>query len=150
MGLQFPMISRTDATAVFVNVRNVSAATISAHVPVEWDVVVATDGNAVTACKSGSLSSLFCGISDTSLLDSAYGRAQVYGFRQSAYVSRASAGVTPGQWLKPVGAYFDDVTMSAATTSGACFVTLMETITASAAYSSAAQVYVSNVFIRAM
>jgi hypothetical protein len=104
----------------------------------------------VTACKSGSLSGLFAGVLDQALSDSSFGECQVYGFRQSAYVSRASAGVTPGQFLKPVGAFFDDVTMSAATTSGAIFVTLMETVTASAAYSSAAQVYTSNVFLRAM
>lgn len=148
--MRFRQVNRTDADKVFIMVRNVSAATVSAHVPVEWDVVVATDGNAVTACKSGSLSGLFAGVLDKALADSAYGECQVYGFRQSAYVSRASAGVTPGQFLKPVGAYFDDVTMSAATTSGSIFVTLMETITASAAYSSAAQVYTSNVFLRGM
>lgn len=148
--MRFQRVGRTDADKVFINVRNVSATTVSAHIPVEWDVVEATDGNAVTACKSGSLSGLFAGVLDQSLADDSYGECQVYGFRQSAYISRASAGVLPGSFLKPVGAYFDDVSMSAATTSGAIFVTLMETITASAAYSSAAQVYTSNVFIRAM
>ena len=148
--MQFQRVSLTDANKVFVRVQNVSGATISAGVPVEWDVEVATDGNSVTGCKSGSLASLFAGVTDASMTDSAYGLVQVYGFRTSAYVSRASAGNTPGQFLQPTGTYFDAMTMSAATTSGHTFVTLMETITASAAYSSAAQVYNQNVFIRAL
>ena len=148
--MRFQRVNRSDADKVFINVRNISGAAVSAHVPVEWDVVSATDGNSVTACKSGSLAGLFVGVLNKALSDSSYGECQVYGFRQSAYISRASAGVVVGSFLKPVGAYFDDVTMSAATTSGHIFVTLMETITASAAYSSAAQVYTSNVFIRAM
>lgn len=127
--------------------RNVSGASVSAHVPVEWDVVVATDGVAFTAAKSASPASLFAGITHSSFADSEYGLIQVYGFRESAYISRASAGVVPGTFLKPVGSYLDDQTMSAATTSGHTYITLMETITASAAYSSAAQVYVSNVFL---
>ena len=148
--MRFQRVNREQGDKVFVNGRNVSGATVSAHVPVEIDCVVATAGNAFTACKSGSLSGLFLGITDQALADSSYGEVQVYGFRQSAYISRASAGVVVGSYLQPVGAYFDNVTMSAATTSGAIMVTLLETITASAAYSSAAQIYTSNVFIRAM
>lgn len=149
--MRFQRVGRTDADKVFINVRNVSATALSAHVPVELDCVTVTDGNAVTACRSGSLASVFVGILDQALADSAYGECQVYGFRQSAYISRASAGGVVGMWLVPVGAYFDNAaTMSAATTSGHTYVTLAETITASAAYSSAAQVYTSNVFIRAM
>lgn len=143
-------LNREDAEKVFISCRNVTGATISAGVPVEWDVITATDGNAISGCKSGSLASLFAGVTDDSMTDSSYGLVQVYGFRTSAYVSRASAGNTPGQWLQPVGQYFDAVTMSAATTSGWTYVTLMETITASAAYSSAAQVYNSNIFIRSL
>ena len=146
----FAQVNRTDAEKVFITVTNITGATLSAGVPVEWDVVTATDGNSVTGCKSGSLASLFAGVTDVSLTDSAVGLVQVYGFRTSAYVSRASAGNTPGQWLQPTGQYFDAMTMSAATTSGHTFVTLMETIAASAAYSSAAQVYNQNVFIRSM
>lgn len=144
-------INRTDADKVFVSIRNVSGASISSHIPVELDVVVATDGNAVTATKSGSLSGLFLGVNDSTLADSDYGLAQVYGFRTSAYVSRACAGDTPGAFLKPVAGYFDTgQTMSAATTSGHVWVSLMETITASAGYSSSAQIYTNNVFIRAL
>ena len=148
--MEFAQLNRNDAEKCFTSVRNITGATISAGVPVEWDVVTATDGNAVTGCKSGSLASLFAGVTDASMTDSAYGKIQVYGFRTSAFVSRASAGNTPGQYLVPTGLYFDATTMSAATTSGHIYVTLMETIAASAAYSSAAQVYNQNVFIRAM
>lgn len=151
MGLQFPKVSRTDASVAFVNIRNVSAAAISAGIPVELDVVVATDGNAVTAAKSTSKAGLFLGVNHSALADSAYGIAQVYGYRASAWVSRASAGDTPGQFLLPGAGVFDSgQTMSAATTSGHQYVTLMNTIAASAAYSSAAQLYQEPVFIRAL
>lgn len=151
--MKFQRVNRSDAEKVFINVRNVSGATVSAGVGFEWDVAVATDGNAVTAIKSGSLAGLFVGINDASLADSSYGLCQVYGYRSDCYMSRACAGDTPGAFLKPVAGYFDTgQTLSAATTSGHIFVSLLETIAASAAYSSAAQVYSTGaaVFIRAM
>ena len=148
--MQFATVNRTEAEKVFIVAQNYTGAALSAGVPVEWDVVTSTDGYTVTGCKSGSLASLFAGITDATMADSAVGLIQVFGFRTSAYVSRASAGNTPGQWLQPTGQYFDAMTMSAATTSGHTFVTLMETIAASAAYSSAAQVYNQNVFIRSL
>src|SRR3990170_7509413 len=135
--MKFQRVNRSDADKGFINVRNVSGATVSAGVGFEWDVAVATDGNAVTATKSGSLAGLFVGINDASRADSEYGLCQVYGYRSDVWVSRACAGDVPGKWLLPVAGYFDSgQTMSGATTSGHTFVTLLETITASAAYSS--------------
>jgi hypothetical protein len=147
----FASLNRSDAEKVFICCRNVTGATISAGIPVEWDVETASDGNAITGCKSGSVAGLFAGVSDASMADSAYGLIQVYGYRESAYVCRASIGDTPGAFLKPVGKYFDSgQTMSAMTTSGHQYVSLMDTIAASAAYSSAAQIYEEEIFIRAM
>jgi hypothetical protein len=143
-------LNRSDAEKAYISCRSITGATISAGVPVEWDIATVTDGNSVTGCKSGGLASLFVGVTDASMTDSAYGLVQVYGFRTSGYVSRASAGNTPGQWMQATGLYFDAMTMSAATTSGWTYVTLMETIAASAAYSSSAQVYNQNIFIRAL
>jgi len=81
------------------------------------------------------------------MTDSSYGEVQVYGYRQSAYVSGASAGNAPGTYLQPVSGILTDMTMSAATTSGHTKVALFETIAASAAYSGTRQ---WNVFIRAL
>lgn len=146
----FKQSNRTDADQVFIGCRNVSGATVSAGVPVEWDISVATDGNAVTQCKSGtgSLAGLFAGITDASLADSAYGLVQVYGFRTSAYCSFNSAdGGTPGQFLKPIAGQLEPQTMSAATTSGHIFVTLMDTVAGAAG---ASTVQYQEVFIRAL
>ncbi len=145
--MEIQRLNRSDAEKVFINVRNISGATVSAGVPVEWDVVTATDGNAVTAAKSGSLAGLFAGITDASMTDSAYGRLQVYGYRQSAYVSGASAGNAPGTFLAPAGGILTDLTMSAATTSGHTHVVLFETIPAAAGSSATAQY---NVFVKAL
>lgn len=143
----FKQTNRTSPENVFIVCRNVSAATISAGIPVEWDVNVSTDGNAVTAAKSASPAGLFAGINDASLADSAYGLVQTYGFRTSAYVSAASAGNAPGVFLAPTNGIFTDQTMSAATTSGHVFVSLMETVGAAAGASATLQY---NVFVRAM
>jgi len=145
--MQFAQILRSDPEKVYAQVRNISAATISAGIPVEWDVASTTDGNAVTAAKSGSLAGLFAGVNHASLADSAYGLIQVYGFRTSAYVSAGSAGLPAGNFLQPAGGIFIDATMSAATTSGHQFVSLMETVAADAANSATLN---WNVFIRAM
>jgi hypothetical protein len=135
--------NRTGADAIFVSVRNVSGATLSAGAAVELDVTVATDGNAVTSAKSGSLAGLFVGVTDQSLADSAYGLVQTYGYRQSAYVSAASAGSTPGTFLVPTsGILVKAATMSAATTSGHIFAALAETVSSSATAN-------ANIFLRA-
>lgn len=140
-------VNRTDAEKVFINCRNVSAATLSAGAAVEWDVTTVTDGNAVTAAKSGSLAGLFAGVNDASLTDSSYGLVQVFGYRQSAYISGASAGLSPGTFLQPTAGILTDMTMSAATTSGHTYVALFETIAAAAGNSATLQ---WNVFIRAL
>lgn len=140
-------LNHKDADKIFVSARNISGATVSAGIPVEWDVVSVTDGNAVTAAKSGSVSGLFAGITDASMANSAYGLVQVYGYRQSAYVSGSSAGNYAGTYLQPTGGILTDMTMSAATTSGHTKVALFETIGAAAGSSATAQY---NVFIRAI
>ena len=148
----FRASNRTDPEQIFINVRNIAGATVSDGVPVEWDVASVTDGNSVTACKSGtgSLAGLFVGLTDASMADSAYGLVQVYGFRTSAYCSFASAnsGIVAGDFLKPVGSHLEEQSMSAATTSGHIFVSLMETAGESAAGLST--VHYRNIFIRAL
>ena len=125
------------ADKVYVIARNVSGATISANIPTEYDLTTA-DGQAVSAARSGSLASVFAGITDTSMSDSEFGLIQVYGFRSSAYISTTvSASITAPVFLVPKGPYFGaDSTLSAATTSGHTYVTLLETITGTAGYSS--------------
>jgi hypothetical protein len=145
--MELAIVNRSNADKVFIAVRNISGTTVSAGIPVEFDVVTATDGNSVTAAKSGCLSGLFAGITDAAMADSAYGLAQVYGYRQSAYISGASAGLAPGVWLIPTNGIFTDTTMSAANVSGFNKVCLFETIAASAAYSGTRN---WNVFIKNM
>lgn len=145
--MQLGIVNRSNADKVFIAVRNITGASVSAGAALEFDVVSVTDGNAVTAAKSGSLSGLFAGVADAAMADSAYGLCQVYGYRQSAYISGASAGLAPGTYLQPTAGILTDMTMSAATTSGHTHVVLFETIAASAAYSGTRQ---WNVFVKAM
>jgi hypothetical protein len=143
--MEFKQTNRTGAEAVYIICRNITGAAVSAGVPVEWDVVTATDGNAVTAAKSGSSAGLFVGVAHTALADSAYGPVQVYGFRQSAYVSSNSAdSPAPGTFLQPTNGRFEIMTMSAATTSGHINAVLMETVATSSALAQ------RNIFLRCM
>ena len=139
-------LGRAGAEAIFGVFRNTTGATISAGSAVELEVDAITDGNAVTAAKSGSLASLFVGISDEQMVDDEYGRIQTYGYRQSAYVSAASAGNAVGTYLIAAGGILTDATLSAATTSGFTMVTLLETVAAAAGASATAN---RPVFIRA-
>lgn len=146
--MQFPTLISSDAEKVFIVCRNVSAAAVSAGKAVEFDVETVTDGNAVTQAKSGSKSGLFAGIADAAMADSAYGLVQVYGYRQSAYCSFASANsIVAGDFLAPVSGYLSDQTMSAATTSGHIWVSVMDTVGAGAGIS---VVSYRPVFIRAL
>ena len=145
--MQIGIVNRSNADKVFIAVRNISGTALSAGAAVDFDVVTVTDGNSVTASKSGAIAGLFAGITDAAMADSAYGLCQVYGYRQSAYVSAASAGLAPGNFLYAVGGILTDATMSAAVASGYTKVALFETIAASAAYSGTRK---WNVFIRNM
>ncbi len=130
--MDIQQLNRSDAEKVFISCRNITGATVSAGVPVEWDVETVTDGNSVTLAKSGSLTALFAGITDASMVDDAYGLVQCYGYRTSAYASPASAGCAPGVNLIPAGGILTDMTLSTAAVSGAVHCILMETTTTSA------------------
>lgn len=140
--------NRTGAEQVFIVCRNTSGATLSAGVPVAFEVDEVSDGNAVSACVDAEMS-LFAGLTDAAMADDAYGLIQVYGYRASAYVSAASAGNVAGAPVFPVTGqtYLTDTTSSAAGTAGFKFVNLFETVAASAAYSGVRQ---WKVFVRAL
>ena len=66
--MEFAQLNRNDAEKVFIGGRNITGATVSAGIPVEWAVETVTDGNSFTAAKSGSLSGLFAGITDAPVM----------------------------------------------------------------------------------
>jgi hypothetical protein len=143
----FQQLNRSDAEKVFISVRNTSGDTLSAGVPVFFEHDAVTDGNAVSQASATEQFCLFAGITDASIEDDAYGLAQVYGYRQSAYVSACSAGSEVGLALIPVAGqdYLTDSTSSGRFDWN--FVNLMETVGASAGYSGVRN---WNVFIRAL
>lgn len=146
--MQFSALISSDPEKVFIVARNVSAATVSAGKAVEFDAETVTDGNAVTQAKSGSKSGLFAGITKDAMVDSAYGLVQVYGFNASAYCSFQSANtIAIGDFLRPVSGNFEDMTVSAATTSGHIWVSIMDSVAAGAGIS---VVSYRPVFIRAL
>lgn len=144
----FQQLNRNDAEKVFIITRNTSGVTISANAPVYFETDAVSNGNAVSQAQGGlSGWALFAGITDAAVTNSSFGLVQVYGFRQSAYVSAASAGCAIGIPLLPVAGqnYLTDST--SASVNGFKHVTLMETIAAGAANSGVLQ---WQVFIRAL
>jgi len=143
----FKQVDRTGPEQAFVVGRNTSGGALSAGVPVFWETDAVTDGNAFSAAIDDTAFSLFAGLTDSAMADDDYGLVQVYGYRQSAYASAASAGCAVGIPLIPVDGsdFLTDATSSTAHTFN--FVSLMETIAAGAANSGTLQ---WNVFIRAL
>ncbi|RPJ54961.1 MAG: hypothetical protein EHM23_27705 [Acidobacteria bacterium] len=99
----FQRINREDAERVFAIFYNIAGATITANYPAVWDVS-APDGVAVSKPATATLS-LIVGIATENVLDSAYGKFQLYGYRGSAFVTNdTSVAVAAGDILIPVNA----------------------------------------------
>jgi hypothetical protein len=99
----FQRINREDAEKVFLIAYNVAGATITANYPAVWDISTA-DGVRVSKPATATLS-LFIGVSNKDIADSAYGLFQVYGYRASAYVTNdTSQAIAAGDVLIPVNA----------------------------------------------
>jgi hypothetical protein len=144
----FKQFNRSDPEAVFIIGKNTTGSTVSAGAPLYFETDAVTDGNSVSACN-GLLegTALFAGLNDQSLATGSYGLIQAYGYRQSAYLSAASAGCAIGIPFIPVAnqLYLTDSTSANANNFNG--VVLMETIAAAAGASATLQY---NVFIRAL
>ena len=99
----FQRVNRDDAEKVFLIGYNVAGATITANYPASWDVGTA-DGIRVTQPVSATLS-LFVGLANKDIVDSAYGLFQAYGYRASGYMLPSSTtAFAAGNILVPVNA----------------------------------------------
>jgi hypothetical protein len=144
----FSQLSRSDAEKVFIIGKNTTGSTVSAGAPLYFETDAVTDGNSVSAVN-GLLegTAMFAGINHSSLTTGSFGLIQTYGFRQSAWLSAASAGCAIGIPMIPVAnqLYLTDSTSAACNNFNGCVV--METIAAAVGNSAVLQ---WNVFIRAM
>lgn len=99
----FQRINRDDAEKVFAIYYNVAGATITANYPAVWDISTA-DGVRVSKPATATLS-LFVGIANRDIADSAYGLFQVHGYRASGYMTNdTSQAIAAGDILIPVNA----------------------------------------------
>src|SRR5512143_2881662 len=100
----FSAFQREDAETVFTGVRNVSAGTISAGQSVVWDITSSVDGVRVSVPATATLS-LFVGVAVDSIVDSAYGKVQCYGYKAAASVlNHTTQAIAAGDILIPVDA----------------------------------------------
>jgi hypothetical protein len=95
----FNAFQREEADNVFTVVRNVTGAALAAGEAVVWDVT-SPDGVRVTK-SSSSTTTLFRGIvTETSIADSAYGKAIVHGYYASAKITNsATTAIVAGDVL---------------------------------------------------
>lgn len=98
----FQRLNREDAEKAFLIVKNVSGATMTAGYSCIWDVS-APDGVRVTKPATATLS-LFVGIADDDIVDSAYGLVQAYGYRATGYVINGVVTIAAGNILIPENA----------------------------------------------
>lgn len=142
--MMIPTVVQTEADKVFANFLNVQASTVQAGDAVVWDTGTA-DGVRATLPATATLS-LFVGIVDQDTAASAYGLAQVYGYRSGALVTNdTSVAVAAGDILVPVNGQ-DRLARSAASTGTSGFVYAGEAF-ATATTPAAA---LKKVFIRAL
>lgn len=143
-GLLFQRINRADAEQVYGAVYNVAGATITAGYAMVLDTGT-FDGIRVTKPATATLS-LLVGVANKDISDSSYGLAQVYGYRQSAYVTNdTSQAIAAGDILIPVnGQHY--LTRSAASDGKSGFIIAGQSF-ATATTPAAAN---KNVFIRAL
>lgn len=158
--MEFQKINRTDGDKIYIVCRNISAATASAGVPLFFDDVEVSDGNAVSGCRTSHYW-LFAGINKADLADDSYGLVQVYGVG-SAYcvlastASAAASGeqlvaVTSAAYLKQYASTDVFTAASSASWSGGTpwnYVTLMEAFASAGSANSTASL--KQVFIRAL
>ena len=135
--MQLQQINRDDAEKVFISIKAVHGATISANM----GVVLACTGSSVdgiSAVRPINTSFLgWVGIADADIADAGYGRAQNYGYRDSVLLSHegTSITVTIGDALHLVSGQFglNTSTVEALSTMGCKYVICAATTTISAA-----------------
>lgn len=102
-GLLFQRINRADAEQIYAVVYNVMGAVITGGYAAVLDTST-FDGLRVTKPATATLSLLF-GVANKDIADSTYGIAQIYGYRQSAFVTNGtSQAISAGDILIPVNA----------------------------------------------
>jgi hypothetical protein len=97
----FPHVVSTEAEKVFASVLNTQASTVDAGDAIVW-ATTSPDGVRTTQPATATLS-LLVGIADAPIAASAYGLAQVYGYRAEALITNdTSVAVAAGDILVPV------------------------------------------------
>jgi hypothetical protein len=129
-------LNRSDTEKVYLHIRNMSGATMTANGGVCLDLGTTIDG--VSSIKPAAASFLgWVGIADTDIADTGYGRAQVYGYRDSILLSHegSSVTVTAGDALHIVAGQYglNTSTVQALSTVGFKYVACALTATISAA-----------------
>lgn len=100
--MKFAQIVSTEAEAVFANVLNVQAVAVTDGEAVVWDVT-SPDGVRVTQPATATLG-LFVGLAVGTIAASAYGLAQVYGYKSVGQYSTDTATGAAGDCLAPTAA----------------------------------------------
>lgn len=101
--MRFQRLNREDPEKVFIAVKNVSGAIMSAGYTAVWDISASVDGVRVTKPAAATLS-LFAGIVNEDIADSGFGLLQAYGYRSSAYVINGVTAIAAGNILIPESA----------------------------------------------
>lgn len=87
-------VNKKDQEKIFISVKGVEGATITAGLPVAFAVATSNDGiNAVIANASGDMPG-FIGIAVADIANNDYGLVQVFGFVNSVLLSNVGSSIT--------------------------------------------------------
>lgn len=129
-------VGHTNAEKVFLNMRNMSGATMNQNAAVCMDMGTTVDGISCIKPAAGSFLG-WVGIADQDIADTGYGRVQAWGYRDSVLLSHegTSVTVTIGDALHVVNAQYglNTSTVQALSTTASKYVICAETQTISAA-----------------
>lgn len=95
--MQLSKVNRDQAEKVFMNVKNVEGATITAGLPVAFALGVSNDGvNAVIANAAADYPG-FLGVATRDIANNDYGQVQISGFVGSILLSNVGTSITINQ-----------------------------------------------------
>lgn len=141
----FKRTSRDNPEVAYIVVKNVSGSTMTAGYTCVFDLQTNVDGVSVSQADAADLQA-FAGIVDTDIANGAYGLAQVYGYRSSAYIYSSTGSSAAGDILTVVA---NEWGLTPAATSGTskAFGFLCAAVSAS---SSSQYHTTASVFVRAL
>jgi predicted regulator of Ras-like GTPase activity (Roadblock/LC7/MglB family) len=92
--MQLPTVNRDISEKVFISVKNVEGATITAALPVAYALVTSNDGISATIANAAADYPGFLGVAVRDIPNNDYGQVQIAGYVASILLSNVGTSIT--------------------------------------------------------